>query len=60
MQVYIGKLGKESLKRLISNFDTVSVSPQTHERVREILGYYDLKEVKIASAGAASFYVWVR
>ncbi|XP_071100654.1 uncharacterized protein [Haliotis cracherodii] len=58
IQCQMGRLGKDSLVRQVETFDTNDVDDQTAGRVKEILGYHDLDQVRAASNGAASFHVW--
>lgn len=54
-----GRVGKDSLIHQVRDFDSNNVETTTADRVKEILGYHDLSEVRIASNGAATFHVWV-
>ena len=54
------KKGKEALKRRVAEFNIDKVSPAVLVRVHAILSRFDLESVQIASAGAATFYQWVR
>ena len=60
MQGLISKRGKESLKRRVADFSSSTVTPAVLKRAKDILNRYDLESVQIASAGAATFYQWVR
>jgi len=55
----ISKKGKDGLKRRIVAFDSSSIRPAVITRAKEILRKYDMESVQIASAGAATFYLWV-
>lgn len=56
----IGKTGREALKKRVESFDLRGVPPEALNRAKEILDQYDLSIVQDASAGAATFYLWVR
>jgi len=59
VQVLIGKTGKESLKRRVSDFDVEKLGMNVALKVKEMLTNYQLNEIRDTSAGAATFYVWV-
>lgn len=59
VQVLIGKTGKESLKRRVSEFDVEKLSMSLAFKVKDLLKNYELNEIRDTSAGAATFYVWV-
>ncbi|CAG5116743.1 unnamed protein product [Candidula unifasciata] len=58
LQSMAGKVGKDSLIHAVREFDSSNVDEATAKRVREILNYHDLGEVRVASNGAATFHVW--
>ncbi|BFY97300.1 hypothetical protein BsWGS_00340 [Bradybaena similaris] len=58
LQSMAGKVGKDSLIHEVHKFDSSNVDEATAKRVREILNYHDLGEVRVASNGAATFHVW--
>lgn len=58
VQSLAGRVGRDSLMHQVRDFDTAKVEQRTATRVREILGYHDLDEVRAASNGAATFHVW--
>ncbi|ESP05579.1 hypothetical protein LOTGIDRAFT_228104 [Lottia gigantea] len=58
IQAYLGQLTRDKLIRQIGEFDTKHVNEITASRVKSILQAYTLEEVKDASYGAATFYVW--
>ncbi|RUS72895.1 hypothetical protein EGW08_019340 [Elysia chlorotica] len=58
VQSLVGHVGRDSLMHQVRDFDTSKVEQRTATRVREILGYHDLDEVRAASNGAAAFHVW--
>ncbi|KAK3772631.1 hypothetical protein RRG08_008468 [Elysia crispata] len=58
VQSLAGRVGRDSLMHQVRDFDTAKVEQRTATRVREILGYHDLDEVRVASNGAATFHVW--
>jgi len=58
IQGMAGRLGKESLITQVKEFDTALVEDDTARRVREIIDYHDLDEIRAASNGAATFHCW--
>jgi len=56
----MGKLGRDSLIIKVKKFDTVDVQPDTKYRVERTLERYSETDARKASAGAGTFYVWVR
>lgn len=56
----MGKIGKDSLIRRVKKFDTVSVQPDTRYKVEGMLEEFSETDARTASAGAGTFYVWVR
>lgn len=60
MQSLLGKTGKEGLKRRILQCDISDVSLEASKRARAVVGDADLETVRDLSAGAATFFVWVR
>jgi len=58
IQGMAGRLGKESLITQVREFDTARVDDVTSRRVREIINYHDLDEIRAASNGAATFHCW--
>ena len=60
VQTLIGKTGKESLKRRVSEFDVDKLQLSLASRVKDLLSSYKLNEIRDTSHGVATFYVWVR
>ena len=60
MQALIGKTGKESLKRRVSEFDVDKLQLSVASKAKELLKNYNMNEIRDTSHGAATFYVWVR
>ncbi|XP_012938687.1 uncharacterized protein LOC101859861 [Aplysia californica] len=58
LQAMAGRLGRGSLIHQVREFDSSDVDEPTAKRVREILDYHELSEVRAASNGAATFHVW--
>lgn len=56
----LGKIGKESIKRRIALFDIDTLELDIALGARKMLGNLLIDNVNQASAGAATFYVWVR
>ena len=59
MQALIGKTGKESLKRRVSEFDVDKLQLSLASKVKDLLKNYNSNEIRDTSHGAATFYVWV-
>ena len=55
----MGKTGKESLKRRISEFKVEKLSIELAMKAKQVLCRFTLDEVRDVSAGAGTFYVWV-
>lgn len=60
LQILMGKLGKDSMLRRVLQFDTINVQPETKYHVDRTLQEHTETEVRLASAGAGTFYVWLR
>jgi len=60
VQALIGKTGKESLKRRVSEFDVDKLPLSLAGKVKDLLKNYNHNEIRDTSHGAATFYVWVR
>ncbi|XP_055884871.1 uncharacterized protein LOC106073803 [Biomphalaria glabrata] len=58
LQAMSGRLGRDSLIHQVQDFDSNNVDDKTAKRVKEILNYHDLGDVRVASNGAATFHVW--
>lgn len=58
-QVLIGKTGKWSLKRRVSECSVESIPLPTAQRALELLKSFDFDSVEEASHGCAVFYAWV-
>lgn len=60
MQALIGRMGKESLKRLIASLQASDINQElANYSVEQYLSKTDLISMREASEGAAVFYVWV-
>ena len=55
----LGKIGKDSLKRRISEFKVVDVEKKAAKRAKNLLDDVDLEVIRDVSKGAATFFVWV-
>ena len=61
LQALLGKTGKEGLKRQVTTLDPLKVSDSTADYTeKEYLKQHQLDTIRDVSAGAATFYVWVR
>ena len=56
----LGKTGKESLKRRVSEFDVDKLPLSLASKVKDLLKNYKSNEIRDTSHGVATFYVWVR
>jgi len=56
----LGKTGREGLKRRISQCKVTDITRDVANRARNIMGDVNLEDVRDISAGAATFFVWVR
>ena len=59
MVVLLGKTGKESLKRRVSEFVVEKLKIDVAMRAKAILSKYELSEVAVVSNAVASFFIWV-
>lgn len=59
VQIMIGKTGKDSLKRRVSEFKVEDLKIEVALKAKLIFQEYQLDDVRDVSAGAATFYVWV-
>lgn len=55
----VGKTGRESLKRLIQEFKIDNCPLEVAVGAKEFLQDYCIEQVRLVSAGCATFYVWV-
>jgi hypothetical protein len=60
VQALIGKTGKVSLKRRIQEIDLNKLKADTVNRTKALLKDIRMEDIVIVSAGAATFYSWVR
>ncbi|KAH3793407.1 hillarin-like [Dreissena polymorpha] len=60
LQVLMGKMGKKNMLRRVKTFDTINVKPGVQQKVDEMLNKYSEIEARMASAGAGTFYCWLR
>jgi len=56
----MGKTGKQGIKRMVAECDPDMIPRDKAERAAKLLSEFDLAQVRDVSAGAATFYVWVR
>ncbi|KAF6038250.1 hypothetical protein EB796_003437 [Bugula neritina] len=54
----IGKTGKESLKRRVMEFRIRNLTMEVADEAKQLLSPMSLTEVRDASTGAATFYLW--
>ena len=61
MQALLGKTGKEGLKRQVTSLDPVKVSDSVADYAESgYLKQHQLDTIRDVSAGAATFFAWVR
>lgn len=60
MQVLIGKTGKENLKRRVTDFQVSKLRIDIARKAKQLVRRFNVDDVRSVSAGAATFYVWVR
>ena len=61
MQAFLGRTGKEGLKRQVTTLEPSKVNLNTADYAERVyLSKSDLDSIRDVSAGAATFYVWVR
>ncbi|XP_035825245.1 uncharacterized protein LOC101856339 [Aplysia californica] len=58
VQSLLGKTGKESVMRKISNFDAQTVMLKQAQIAKKVLQPYTREQIRDVSAGAATFYIW--
>ncbi|KAH9504187.1 hypothetical protein Btru_065262 [Bulinus truncatus] len=58
VQVLMGKTGKESVMRKISQFDAQAVPIKAAQTAKKIVEPYNREQIRDVSAGAATFYIW--
>ena len=56
--VWIGKMGKESMKRRISSFIIQNVTDKQLQLAEKLLHNVEVKHIAAVSAGASIFYRW--
>ena len=56
--VWIGKMGKESIKRRISNFIIQNVSEKQMKDAEKLIHNITVEQISTSSAGASIFYRW--
>ena len=60
MRVLVGKMGKDSLKKLVTSLDASQIDLETAVYAEKTyLSKHDLESIRIISEGAAVFYIWV-
>ncbi|XP_055886104.1 uncharacterized protein LOC106062437 isoform X1 [Biomphalaria glabrata] len=58
VQALMGKTGKESIMRKISQFDAQAVPIKSAQTAKKIIEPYNREQIRDVSAGAATFYIW--
>ena len=60
VQALVGKTGKEGLKRRCLECKPEKLKESEAKRAQHLLSAFALDDVRDVSAGAATFYLWVR
>ncbi|XP_021364892.1 uncharacterized protein LOC110457720 isoform X2 [Mizuhopecten yessoensis] len=60
VQITLGKLGKEAIKRRIQELNVDSIALDVALGARDLIRDFSLDQVRMVSAGGATFYVWVK
>eukprot|EP00112_Aurelia_sp_Birch-Aquarium-sp1_P024039 Seg741.2 transcript_id=Seg741.2/GoldUCD/mRNA.D3Y31 product="hypothetical protein" protein_id=Seg741.2/GoldUCD/D3Y31 len=61
MRVLVGKMGQESLKKLVTSLDATQIDSKTAVYAEQTyLSKHDLESIRIISEGAAVFYIWCK
>lgn len=60
IQQILGRTGKESIKRMIGEFKIEECPLEVAMGAKDFLRDFTIEQVRLVSAGAATFYVWVK
>lgn len=60
VQIALGKLGKDSIKRKIQELKVNDIPLDVALGARDLIRDFTLDQVRMVSAGGATFYIWVR
>ncbi|XP_062587909.1 uncharacterized protein LOC134249590 isoform X2 [Saccostrea cucullata] len=60
VQIALGKMGKESIKRKIQELKVDDIPLDVALGARDLIRDFTLDQVRMVSAGGATFYIWVR
>ncbi|XP_052213451.1 uncharacterized protein LOC127832191 isoform X2 [Dreissena polymorpha] len=60
VQTLLGRTGKESLKRQIQEFQLETCPLEVAMGARDLLKEFSIEQVRLVSAGCATFYIWVK
>ncbi|CAH1265126.1 DNAH2 [Branchiostoma lanceolatum] len=60
VRLFIGKTGKENLKRRVQQCDIKKIRPEVARTAKKILSKFDLDQLRDVSAGAAAFFIWAQ
>ncbi|XP_019625262.1 PREDICTED: aspartic and glutamic acid-rich protein-like [Branchiostoma belcheri] len=60
VRLFIGKTGKENLKRRVQQCDIKKIPPEVARTAKKILSKFDLDQLRDVSAGAAAFFIWAQ
>ena len=52
--------GRQGLNKRLQNFEVTKLNPEICARARDILDGLEYNKILKASAGGATFYIWVR
>jgi hypothetical protein len=59
IQIALGKLGKEAIKRKIQELKVDEIPVDVALGARDLIRDFTLDQVRMVSAGGATFFVWV-
>lgn len=59
VQIALGKLGKDSIKRKIQELKVNDIPLDVALGARDLIRDFTLDQVRMVSAGGATFYIWV-
>ena len=59
VQIILGKMGKESIKRKLQELKVEKIPLDVALGARDLIRDFTLDQVRMVSAGGATFYVWV-
>ncbi|KAJ8299859.1 hypothetical protein KUTeg_022606 [Tegillarca granosa] len=58
VQGLVGRIGKNSLLREVKQADTENLSDETCKKVEKLQEHFTIEQIRVVSAGVATFYEW--